>query len=78
MWVLGTGFFVGMFLAGIGAFAMHAMADRRLVYLPIVFIGIMMGLWFVLVYVGGLVQAAGLYGVITVFARPLIYPRSAA
>jgi hypothetical protein len=79
MWVLGTGLFVGMSLAGIGSFAMHTITDRRLVYLPVVFIGIMMGLrpddWFVLVYVGGLVQAAVLYGMITVFARPLIDPR---
>ena len=59
------GICVGMALAGMGAFSMRAIGEGELAYLPVVFIGLLMGLrpddWFVLVYVGGLVQAAVLY-----------------
>ena len=45
-------------------------------YLPIIFIGLIMGLrpddWFVLVYIGGLIQAAVLYLMIMTFAHPVI------
>jgi hypothetical protein len=59
------GILVGVALAGIGAFSMRAIGEGGLAYLPVVFIGLLMGLrpddWFVLVYLGGLVQAVVLY-----------------
>ena len=66
-WMLLTvlGILVGLVLAGIGAFSIRAIGDGKLAYLPVVFIGLVMGLrpddWFVLVYLGGIVQAAMLY-----------------
>jgi len=74
--VVGIGVFVGVILAGMGLFSVRAISSGRFVYLPIIFIGLIMGLrpddWFVLVYIGGLIQAAVLYLMIMTFAHPLI------
>jgi len=74
--VVVMGVFVGFLLARMGAFSEHAISGGRFVFLPIVLIGLIMGFrpddWFVLVYIGGLVQAAVLYLIIMAFAHPFM------
>jgi hypothetical protein len=74
--VVVMGIFVGFLLARIGAFSEQAIGGGRFVFLPIVLIGLIMGFrpddWFVLVYIGGLVQAAVLYLIIVTFTPPFM------
>jgi hypothetical protein len=66
--VVGASLYLGILFVGFGRFATDAIAKQRYGYLPVVMIGVVMGLrpddWFVPTYVGAVVEAIVLYTVL--------------